>query len=204
MNSNQYLGKEITVKMETEITVKVTSTYEELHNLLISQGLKILDDYQLDDIYVVPKDLDIYNTDELEVLKHCVLIRDVANKDKKLVYKYKKYKDNGDIIEQGKTQCKIEDIDQALNFMKAINYIELFKINDHVIVYGNKESELCVQLVNDKYIFIEIEEDCHHTDRKYTSIEEMINDLEKYNIEYDKSDYYVKKALISLKESKTV
>ena len=49
-------------------------------------------------------------------------------------------------------------------------------------LYANNKSELVVQLVNNEYIFIEMEDKCEHIDKIYNSIEEMINDLNSYNL----------------------
>ena len=78
--------------------------------------------------------------------------------------------------------------------METINYQILFKIYDKCIVYANKKTEFVVQIVNDKYIFIELEDKCNHIDRFYNTIEEMKDDLDSYNLPYNKDNYFVKKA----------
>jgi len=57
-----------------------------------------------------------------------------------------------------------------------------------------------VQLVNDKYIFIEMESTGDYIDRKYRNVEEMKSDLLSYNLSIDESNFFVKKAEIMLKE----
>ena len=84
--------------------------------------------------------------------------------------------------------------------MESINYKPLFEIHDKCIVFANEESELIVQLVNDKYIFIEMESECKHINKKYNSIEELKEDINRYNLPIDNSTYFVKKAEIILKE----
>lgn len=83
-----------------------------------------------------------------------------------------------------------------------MQYEELLRINDHLIVYANQVDEIAVQLVNDKYIYIEIEQACHRIDRVYNGIEEMKNVITKYAIPIKENNYYVKKAEIELRESK--
>ena len=68
-------------------------------------------------------------------------------------------------------------------------------------MFANEESELIVQLVNDKYIFIEMESECEHINRKYNSIDELKEDLNKYNLPIDNSNYFVKKAELILAET---
>jgi len=82
--------------------------------------------------------------------------------------------------------------------MNRINYRTLFEINDRCIVYANEETELVVQLVNDKYIFIEMENEAEFINKNYFDIEEMKKELEKYNLPYDRNNYFVKKAEIML------
>lgn len=79
--------------------------------------------------------------------------------------------------------------------MEAIEYKKIFQIYDKCIVFTNEEIDLIVQLVNDEYIFIEIE-----TNNKYTNIEELKEIINEYNLPIDKTNYFVKKAEIMLKK----
>jgi len=189
------------MKLEKEITVLVNTDYETLHKKLIENNFKIKERFDLNDIYMIHKDVDIENISKLDVLKKCILVRDVVGYGKYLTYKYKKYAKNGDILEQGKIECKINSIEDAVKFMEAINYKILFKIYDKCIVYANEFTELAVQLVNDKYIFIELEDRCNHINRFYNTIDEMKDDLDKYNLNYNKDNYFVKKAELILDET---
>ncbi len=188
------------MKMETEITVLVKTDYKSLKKDLESKGFELKEEYELNDNYMISNDLDLSKLSKLEILGKCVLVRDIVNIKKVLLYKYKKFADNGDILEQGKVECPIDDIDKAINFMKAINYKELFHIYDKCIVFANKETEITVQLVNDKYIFIEMEASPEYVDRKYESVEELKNDLNRYKLPIDNTNYFVKKAELMLDE----
>lgn len=84
--------------------------------------------------------------------------------------------------------------------MESINYKQLFKIYDKCIVFVNNETELVVQVVNEKYLFIEMETNCEHINRKYSSEQEMIDDLNNYDLPIDNSNYFAKKAEIILKD----
>ena len=116
------------MKMETEITVLVNSNYETLRNELEKYNFKIVDEYELNDIYMINKSINLNELDKLEILKKCILVRDIVDIKKVLLYKYKKYSDNGDILEQGKVECPIIDVDKAISFMESIDYKVLFKI----------------------------------------------------------------------------
>ena len=192
------------MQLETEITVLVTVDYETLEKELKQNNFVKKEEYTVNDVYMFDNKIDISNMNNLDILKKCILVRNIEGFAKELLYKYKKYDDNGDILEQGKVRCPITDIPKAIQFMKAINYKELFKIHDKCIVYANSKSELIVQLVNDKYIFIEMENKCEFTDRVYNNVDELKEDICSYNLSIDKSNFFVKKAEMILNEIKNV
>ena len=63
------------------------------------------------------------------------------------------------------------------------------------MVYEKDGLELAIEYVNDKYLFIEVE-----ANQKYDTIDKMKNALEEVGIEYDKSNYFQKKALLIFKD----
>ena len=188
------------MKYENEITVQVTCSYEELHNLLIKQGFKIIKKYTIIDEYLISKDYDLRNKNYLDILKECVIVRYIENTLKELLYKYKEYSNNGDIIKQAKVSCKVNDIKEASNFMKTIGYKELIHIQNNSVVYTNDKIEFAVQLVNDKYIFIELEDKSEYLNKTYSSIEEMKEEINLYNLPIVKDKYFAKKAAIILED----
>ena len=190
------------MKYENEITVQVTCSYEELHSLLIKQGFKIIEKYTLIDEYLISKDYDLKNKNSLDILKECVIVRYIENTLKELLYKYKEYSNNGDILKQAKVSCKVNDIKEASNFMKTIGYKELIHIQNNSVVYTNDKIEFAVQLVNDKYIFIELEERSEHVKTVFSNVEDMKKVIDSLNIPMIKNNYFAKKAVIVLEESK--
>ena len=190
------------MQLETEITVLVTVDYETLEKELKQNNFVKKEEYTVNDVYMIDNKIDISNMNNLDILKNCILVRNIEGFSKELLYKYKKYDDNGDILEQGKVRCPITNIPKAIQFMKAINYKELFKVHDKCIVYANSKSELIVQLVNDKYIFIEMENKCEFIDRVYNNVDELKEDICSYNLSIDKSNFFVKKAEMILNEIK--
>ena len=190
------------MKYENEITVQVTCNYEELHSLLIKQGFKIIEKYKVIDEYLISKDYDLKNKNSLDILKECVIVRYIENTLKELLYKYKEYSNNGDILKQAKVSCKVNDIKEASNFMKTIGYKELIHIQNNSVVYTNDKIEFAVQLVNDKYIFIELEERSEHVKTVFSNVEDMKKVINSLNIPMVKNNYFAKKAVIVLEESK--
>lgn len=188
------------MQMETEITVLVKTSYENLKEELLNKGFELKEEYEVNDDYLIDSRLNLSNMSNLDILKNCVLVRDVVGIEKELLYKYKEYNDNGDIIKQGKVKCPVIDTQKAIDFMMTINYKRLFSIYDKCIVFANDRTQLVVQLVNNKYIFIEMESDGEFIDREYANIEEMKGDLLSYNLPIDNSNFFIKKAEIMLNE----
>lgn len=179
---------------EKEITVTVNFSRNELIKFFDTNNYKKVDNYVVDDIYYVPDDTDL-KVNPLEVLKKSILVRSIDNKKHYLMYKYKEYDGNENIIKQGKSKVQVINKGDANEFLKTIGYKELIRIVDYIDVYEKDGLQICVEAVNDKYLFIEIEEN-----EKYNTIEKMIKALEGTGINYDKNNYFVKKAKIIFEE----
>ena len=182
------------MNFENEITVTINMSKKDLISFFDINNYKKVDNYIVDDIYYVPNDVDL-DVNPLEVLKKCILIRSIDDKKHYLMYKYKEYDDNENIIKQGKSKVQVTSKDDASSFLKTIDYKELIRIVDHVEVYEKDRLQICVENVNDKYLFVEIEEN-----EKYNTIPKMIYALDSIKIKYDKSNYFVKKAKIIFEE----
>ncbi len=189
------------MEKEMEITVKVNVSYEKLEEELKQNNFIKKEEYIVNDSYLINSSINIADMKSLDILKKCVLVRDIVGILKQLLYKYKKYDNNGDIIEQGKIKCPVTDINKAMEFMNAIGYEKLFDIHDKCIVFANDKTELVVQLVNDKYIFIEMESEPQYINRKYENVDELKDDICSYNLSIDKSNFFVKKAELILNET---
>ena len=189
------------MKKEKEITVRVNVSYEKLKEELKQNNFVKKEEYIVNDSYLINSLINITDMKSLDILKKCVLVRDIVGILKQLLYKYKKYDNNGNIIEQGKIKCPVTDINKAMEFMNAIGYEKLFDIHDKCIVFANDKTELVVQLVNDKYIFIEMESEPQYINRKYENVDELKDDICSYNLSIDKSNFFVKKAELILNET---
>ena len=189
------------MKIENEITVLVTSSFDKLHQALINNGFTVVDKYIANDIYMIDKNIDLSKLSNLEILKKCIIVREITGYKKVLLYKHKEYDDNGDVLVNGKIECPIIDISKAIEFMEAINYQKLIEIRDKCTEYANNEIELIVQDVNNKYLFFEAEQECRNINKKFKSLDEIKNTINKYNLPFAKDNYFVKKAEIVLKET---
>ena len=187
---------------ENEITVEVNISLEELISTLEGKGFKLKEIYDINDIYLINKR--DKNNDYLAMLNKCVLIRHIIEENretKMLTYKYKEYNENKEITKQGKIKVKIDDIDNTKSLFEKLDFEELIRIKDHVLVYATDKDELSIQNVNDKHIYIEIEDECHYADRVYKSIEEMKAVILDNSIQIKGDNFFVKKAEIELQET---
>ncbi len=189
------------MKIENEITVLVTSSFDELHKSLINNGFTIKDKYVTNDIYMIDKDTDLSKLDTLDILKKCVVVREITGIKKVLLYKYKEYDKSGNILVNGKIECPIEDIKKAIEFLEAINYHKLIEIHDECTEYANSEIELIVQFVNNKYLFFEAEDRCRYINKVFSSIDELKDTINKYDLPFKRDNYFVKKAEMILNET---
>lgn len=190
------------MKFEKEITVRVNCDYNSIHKDLIKKGFKLLETFNMHDYYMKKIDLNIKEMKTDDIIKNCILIRKLPRYGNSLLYKYKEYDKKGNIIKDGKVECKIFDVDDALKFMNAIKYETLFEIDDNIYVYTNGIFEFAIQYVNNKYLFIELEEKGHNTNKRFKNIDEMKSTLDSLNLDYDKSNYFVKKAVIIFEETR--
>ena len=184
------------MKLENEITVEILTNKEEVIKSLTNNGFKLIEEYDINDIYLVKKEFEnckIYN----ELLNNSILIRDILeenNAKKMITYKQKYIDDNGDILNQINANVEINNIDDAYNMLKLIGYTDLIKVNDHIMVYQRDNGdELGLQLVNNR-IYIEIEEKCQHSGKIYESLDYMKSIIKELNLPIKGENYYAKKA----------
>lgn len=192
--------------MSNEITVKISCSLEEMYNDLENKGFEIVDKYYLEDIYYIPKEIDIRKQPIRKILSKYVLIRNITQfvPDKfidnynlfTITYKSKNISEDGTIIEQNKKDCIIEDIEQGKEIIKALEYKDIMTIREKTIVYCKNELKLAIKNVENGDNLIEIEtiEDNPELDTT-DKLKEKINEL---HIDIDTKDYFVQKAEIEL------
>ncbi len=161
---------------QIEVTTRVNNTLEEIDNILTNQEFKIIRTSRIEDKYLKSKDIKVNNSNILDVLKKCVLIRYLCvNKSdvfKKITYKNKVYQ-NDVVISEEKININIDDINEARKLFEAINFELLTGVNYDAIVYSNGEIELCFQNVENLGILLEYE---NVNDFEGKSNEEILNE----------------------------
>ena len=190
------------MKYENEITVEVNVELDELIGILESKGFKLKEKYDLNDIYLINKKDKKGNY--LSMLNKCVLIRHIIEDDKEtkmLTYKYKEYNQNKEITKQSKININIDNIKNTNLLFEKLGFEKLIEIKDHLYVYASDKDELVIQNVNNKHIYIEIEDKCNYINRHYNSIEEMKDAIINNSIPIKNNNFFVKKAEIELEET---
>ena len=191
------------IKQENEITMKVNCGIKELCRILEDKGFKVVDRFTMNDIFMIPNTLKtkIKDLTSREILKYAILIRDIenqfkGNRNKKITFKKKEFNKNGDILSQESINCDILNIDEAVNFFKAINYYRIMNIIENDIVYGKDNFEIAIKDIENGDNLIEIETISNNSN--IDTIEKLKTQIINLQILVDISNFFVKKAEIEL------
>lgn len=193
-------NKGMSFKNSNEITVKVKCELEEFYKILEKKDFKMIEEFTLDDIYMIPSDLQVENLTTREILSKAILIRDINEITfnqfkKKITYKIKNIDEFGNILQQKAISCNVKDIEEAKNFIEAIGYKKIMNIKEHDFVYIKDNFQFAVKdiLNGDKLIEVEM-----GTNEEFDTIEELKNKLEEFQIPVDTNNLFVKKAEMEL------
>ena len=153
-----------------EICLKSTVSFEELKNIMFDIGFKVQEDFQMNDIYMINKDVDISLDNKDVIFKDNILVRETVGKKILLVNKIKELDDNGIVIGERSIKCPITDSESGYKFLCSIGYKKAFELRDHNLLVTNGDS-----------------------------IDGLVNTIKKYNLPLDYSNISVKKSLEMLK-----
>ena len=185
---------------EKEICLKSNVSFEEIKNIMFDIGFKVQEDFQMNDIYMINKDVDISLDNKDIIFKDNILVRETVGKRTLLVNKIKKLDDNGVVIGERKVKCTIADSLSGYNFLCSIGYKKVFELKDHNLLVTNGVNEIYIQDVEGLGTYIEMEQkNLLLKNTNGDTIEELVNTIKKYNLPLDYSDISVKKALEMLK-----
>ena len=185
---------------EKEICLKSNVSFEEIKNIMFDIGFKVQEDFQMNDIYMINKDVDISLDNKDIIFKDNILVRETVGKRTLLVNKIKKLDDNGVVIGERKVKCPIADSLSGYNFLCSIGYKKVFELKDHNLLVTNVVNEIYIQDVERLGTYIEMEQkNLLLKNTNGDTIEELVNTIKKYNLPLDYSDISVKKALEMLK-----
>ena len=194
--------------MSNEITVRITCSLQEMHNILQNKGFKITDKYNLEDIYYIKEDIDIKKQPIKEIFNKYILIRNITQfrpdnfvdsyNILKMTLKIKNIESDGTITNQCKKDCQIYDMGQGKAFLTDLGYKNIMTIKEKAIVYEKDGLKLAIKEIEngDNLIEIETEKD----NPELNSIDKLKEKISELQIPVDTNDYFIKKAEIELKK----
>lgn len=158
---------------ETEITVQVFESKEDIFTKLNDLGFEIVENYQLNDWYYIKVD-NMSNMSYKDLLEQSILVRQIISDEieNQICYKNKEYNANGDVIREEKVKSKIDDAESVKQIFELAGLNNYCTIENNSFVF--KKGDICfaLQIVKDLGMFIEYEED--DTMPKNLSIPEKI------------------------------
>lgn len=189
------------MKEELEICVRALEPFEKIINDMLGKGFHIQEDFQLNDIYMIPKDEEV-SLERIDLLlSNYVLVRETVGKKTMLVLKSKEIDSKGKITKQSSIKCPISDVSSGYKFVMELGYKKLLELNDHNILLSNGKNEIYVQDVEGLGVYIEMEQKNLLLDNNNgNNLEEMINILNSYDLKIDKNNYFAKKSYDMLKQ----
>ncbi len=145
---------------ETEITVQVFDSFENIDRILKQNGFESTRKFKLHDSYFTTIS-DVAGVDFKHLIDNSILVREITD-DKivgQLMYKKKNYDDAGNVISEEKTKVIIDDFDKTVKILTLAGLNNYVQVKNSSIVYKDDKMEICLQVVENLGIFIEYEED---------------------------------------------
>lgn len=185
---------------ELKVCLKTPLTLDEIRERLLNQGFFVQEEFQLNDIYMIDKKEKISLENFENIFSNYILIREFVGKKSSLVFKRKETNEKGEILRYTSTKCPIVSCTDAYSLMKELGYIKLLTLDVHNILFSNGKNEICVQDVEKLGVYIKMSQQNQKINHNNgDTIEEMINNLKKYDLQLDESNYYSRKSYDMLK-----
>lgn len=190
----------MSLKESNEITVKIKCELDEFYRNIKEKGFKLVEEFSIDDTYLIPEKLNLENTEIRDILSKAVIIREFESKpsgsiNRKITFKIKRFDDVGNIISQEAINCSILEKEEARNLLKAIGYKEIMNIKEDDKVYERKDLKFAVKDIKNGDNLIEVETD---ENEGLDTIEKLVKKINELEIPIYTDDYFVKKAEIEL------
>ena len=185
---------------EKEICLKSNVSFEKLKSIMFDMGFKIQEDFQMNDIYMISKDIEISLENSDVIFKNNILVRETVGKKILLVNKIKELDKNGVVVNERSVKCPIIDVQSGYNFLCSIGYKKAFELKDHNLLLTNGVNEIYIQDVEGLGTYVEMEQkNLLLKNTNGDTIDELVNTIKKYNLPLDYSNISVKKSLEMLK-----
>ena len=190
----------MSLKESNEITVKIKCELDEFYKNIKEKGFKLVEEFSMDDTYLVPEKLNLENTGIRDILSKAVIIREFESKPsgsikRAITFKIKRFDDVGNIISQEAINCSILEKEEARNLLKAIGYKEIMNIKEDDKIYEREDFKFAVKDIKNGDNLIEVETD---ENEELDTIEKLVNKINEIEIPIYTDDYFVKKAEIEL------
>lgn len=188
------------IKQSNEITVKIKGDLIEFYKTVEKKGFKLVDEFSMDDTYLIPTSLDVDNTTTRDILSKAVLVRDIRGKTtrrttKKITFKIKNFDTKGNILNQESINCDIVNTEDAKKLLQVLGYREIMNIKEDDKVYEKDGFELAIKDIKNAEKLIEIETE---NNEEFNTIDKLIRKVNEIDIPIYKDNYFVKKAEIEL------
>ena len=189
------------MKENNEITLRIKGSLENFERELEEKGYEKSRHFILDDVYMIPKDLNIEKMSTREIISKAVIIRKVDDITKQeissdLLYKIKKFNEKGEILEQKNIRLKVLDCEEAEKFLQAIGYRKIMNIIEEDYEYKKDNFSFITKNVKNGDKMIEVETEANNSSME--TIDKLKKFLESENLPLDYSDLFVKKAEVEL------
>lgn len=190
----------MSLKESNEITVKIKCELDEFYKNIKEKGFKLVEEFSMDDTYLVPEKLNLENTGIRDILSKAVIIREFESKpsgsiNRTITFKIKRFDDVGNIISQEAINCSILEKEEARNLLKAIGYKEIMNIKEDDKIYEREDFKFAVKDIKNGDNLIEAETD---ENEELNTIEKLVKKINEIEIPIYVDDYFVKKAEIEL------
>ena len=146
---------------ETEITVQVYGSLDEINSSLAKSGFNLAEKYILDDYYFTHlKKEQVQKASYRELILSSFVLRKVVGKTPRtfLEFKNKSQDDAGNVIAEQKVICDVADFKLAKEIFERSGLNMYCHLVDHCNIYSNGSFSFNLQVVDELGIFIEIEE----------------------------------------------
>lgn len=189
---------------ETEITVQVFNTKEEIIEKLATCGFKISNRFTLKDGYF-SRHTDITGLSYKELMVSSILIRRVITNEATrdfLYYKNKSYDENGVVTSEEKISLEIEEASDAKKIFLSAGLNCWCELENRSIVFDDGSRNLALQIIPNLGLFFEVEEfDEIKTLSPAEKIEKLKSFINSFGFNLG-SDYSCKKQYMMLHKTK--
>lgn len=163
---------------ETELTVQVLSTRAEIENVIKKKCLIKTEEFSLEDwYYSTPSDADNFCYDKL--ISKSLLVRKVISNTEtnELIYKNKKFDENGNCVAEEKTKVIVDSIEKTLKIFDQMGLKNWCHVKNNSTTYKYNEYEFCFQNVENLGLFIEFEEEKFMQDMPFKEKVELMKSV---------------------------